>query len=272
MRFPCPIKTIQIKFNKVSTTTNITLTDKPQYSLIYKVIYRCHGLSKKKRSQQYERMGLMFGAAPTKANVLDIFNSQNAVAHLKPNLEIEIADYSKQLELNMKSLIPIVAASILTAIFVGNTYAADVQEKRQELTQESPKEMVKSGQQANKEMLQMSRASKIIGTRVKNPTGDNLGDIKDLVLDPQSGQISYAVISFGGVLGMGSKLFAIPWRLLMWDRNDEYYLLEIQKDILRKAPGFDKNHWPNSSDKWEQWSEEINQFYRVNPSTIRSPE
>ncbi|MFI3154623.1 MAG: PRC-barrel domain-containing protein [Methylococcaceae bacterium] len=164
----------------------------------------------------------------------------------------------------MKSLIAIVAVSVLTATLGGTTCAADVQEKKPEAG-EQHKALPDSARQAHKEMLQMSRAGKIIGTRVKNPGGDNLGDIKDLVLDPKSGQISYAVISFGGVLGMGSKLFAIPWRLLQWNRNDEYYLLDLNKDILRKAPGFDKNHWPDSSDKWEQWSEEINQFYHDTP-------
>lgn len=160
----------------------------------------------------------------------------------------------------MKPFIPIVAVSVLTATLMVTAYAADVQESKTE-----PKEMPDSAKQAHQEMLQMSRAGNIIGTRVKNPSGDNLGDIKDLVIDPNSGQISYAVITFGGVLGMGGKLFAIPWRLLRWSRNGEYYLLELNKDILRKAPGFDKNHWPNSSDKWEQWSEEVNQFYRENP-------
>ena len=206
----------------------------------------------------------MLGAAPTVAHALDILyvGLGNAITHLKSILKSNY--YFIKLEQSMKSLIPIVAVSILSVALAGTGYAADGQEKKTE-AKEGRQEVGKSARQSNKEMLQMSRASNIIGTRVKNPNGDNLGDIKDLVLDPKSGQISYAVISFGGVLGMGGKLFAIPWRLLQWHRDNEYYLLEINKDILKKAPGFDKDHWPNGSDKWEQWSEEINQFYHLNP-------
>lgn len=179
----------------------------------------------------------------------------------------------------MKTLIPILAVSFLSATLVGTSCAADVKEKQKELIekkqevkeaqkelkQENRKELVESAQEANKEMLQVSRASKIIGTNVKNPSGENLGGIKDLVLDPESGHVVYAVVSFGGVLGMGSKLFAIPWSVLHWTRDKEYYVLDLDKETLKKAPGFDKKHWPDSSSKWEQQREELNQFYRVNP-------
>ncbi len=179
----------------------------------------------------------------------------------------------------MKTLIPILAVSFLSATLVGTSCAADVQEKqkeliekqqevkeaKKELKQESRKEVVESIHEANKEMLQVSRASKIIGTSVKNPKGENMGGIKDLVLDPESGRVVYAVVSFGGVLGMGSKLFAIPWSVLHWTRDKEHYVLDLDKDTLKNAPGFDKKHWPDSSSKWEQQREIINQFYHVNP-------
>jgi len=179
----------------------------------------------------------------------------------------------------MKTLISIIAVSCLSAVFVGTSCAADVQEKQQELQikqqevkakqkelkQERQKESVERSQEANQEMQQVSRASKIIGTKVKNPKGENLGDIKELVLDPESGQVVYGVLSFGGVLGLGNKLFAVPWKALVWTRDKEYYVLDLDKDTLKKAPGFDKKHWPDSSNKWEQHREELNQFYHVNP-------
>ncbi|MGZ5029901.1 MAG: PRC-barrel domain-containing protein [Methylobacter sp.] len=179
----------------------------------------------------------------------------------------------------MKSLIPVVAVSILSATFVVTTCAADVQEKRQdliekkqevreaekELKQESQKEFVESTKEANKEMLQVSRASKINGTNVKNTKGENMGGIKDLVIDPESGRVVYAVVSFGGILGLGNKLFAIPWSVLKWNREKEYYVLDLDKETLKNAPGFDKKHWPDSSNKWELQREQINQFYHVNP-------
>ena len=114
-------------------------------------------------------------------------------------------------------------------------------------------------------MQQVTQASKIIGTPVKNPNGDNLGDIKELVLDPRSGKVVYVVVSFGGVLGMGSKLFAIPWKALVWNRDKEYYVLDLDKDTLKKAPGFDNKHWPDSSNKWQRLREELDQFPFYHP-------
>jgi sporulation protein YlmC with PRC-barrel domain len=179
----------------------------------------------------------------------------------------------------MKTLISIVAVSFLSAAFVGTSCAADVQEKKQELLekqqqvnekqrelqQERRKESVERAKESNQSMQQVSRASKIIGTHVTNSSGDSLGDIKELVLDPESGQVVYAVISFGGVLGMGDKLFAVPWKALHWTRDKEYYALDVDKTTLKTAPGFDKKHWPDSSNKWDQQREEIYQFYHVNP-------
>ena len=184
----------------------------------------------------------------------------------------------KELENNMKKLIPIVALSFLSATLAGTSCAADVQEKQQELLekqlevkekqkelkQERREESAERVQASNQSMQQVSRASKIIGTNVKNPNGDKLGDIKELVLDPESGQVVYVVVSFGGILGVGDKLFALPWKALHWTRDKEYYVLDVDKSTLKKAPGFDKKHWPDSS-KWDQLREEVNEFYQVNP-------
>lgn len=186
----------------------------------------------------------------------------------------------------MKKLIPIVAVSFLSAAFMSASSAADVQEKQKELVekqqelgkkqeevqekqielrQESQKASTEHAQEANESMQQVSRASKITGTKVKNTTGDSLGDIKDLVIDPERGEVVYAVVSFGGVMGLGNKLFAIPWRALHWARDKEYYVLDLDKDTLKKAPGFDKKHWPANSKKWEEQREALGQFYRVAP-------
>ncbi len=179
----------------------------------------------------------------------------------------------------MKSFIPIVAVSFLSATLVSTTYAADVHEKQKELVekqqevkeaqkelkQETRKESLETTHEANKEMLQVSRASKINGTNVKNTKGENLGGIKDLVIDPESGRVVYAVVSFGGILGLGNKLFAIPWSVLHWNRDKKHYVLDLDKETLKNAPGFDKKHWPDSSNKWDLQREEINQFYHVNP-------
>jgi sporulation protein YlmC with PRC-barrel domain len=179
----------------------------------------------------------------------------------------------------MKKLIPIIAVSFLSAGIVGTSYATDVeskqkelvkkqqdvQETKQELKQETKKEANEQVKDFNKSMQQVSRASKIIGTAVKNANGDNLGDIKELVLNPESGQVVYAVVSYGGVLGLGDKLFAVPWKALLWTPDKEHYILNVDKATLKNAPGFDKAHWPDSASKWDQQREEIDQFYHINP-------
>lgn len=179
----------------------------------------------------------------------------------------------------MKSLIPIIAASFIGAAFVGTSSAEDVQDKqekvaekqqdvkeaKQELQQETKKEATKQAEASNKVMQKISRASKIIGSSVKNPAGDSLGDIKELVINPESGQIVYAVVSYGGVMGMGDKLFAVPWKAFTWIQDKEYYTVNVDKSTLANAPGFDKNQWPESSIHWDQQREEIHKFYRVTP-------
>jgi sporulation protein YlmC with PRC-barrel domain len=157
----------------------------------------------------------------------------------------------------MKSLILVIAVSILSATIMVTTYTAYAQEKREV--------GVRAAQESNKEMQQMSRATKIIGRDVKNTKGENLGDIKDLMVDSQNSRVEYAVVSFGGILGMGSKLFAIPMSALRWTADKGDYILNMDKETLKKAPGFDKEHWPDTTNKWELQREQINQFYRANP-------
>ena len=90
-------------------------------------------------------------------------------------------------------------------------------------------------------------ATSIIGTGVRNKQGDNLGDIKDLMIDTTKGHISYAVVSFGGFLGMGDKLFAVPLEAFQVDTEDEKFILDVTKDKLENAPGFDKDNWPTTA-------------------------
>ena len=92
-------------------------------------------------------------------------------------------------------------------------------------------------------------ASKLIGDPVVNPRGENLGKIEDLVIDPKTSRIDYAVLSFGGFLGMGDKLFAVPMQALKLSREDKWFILDVDKERLKNAPGFDKDHWPDTSDR-----------------------
>jgi len=78
---------------------------------------------------------------------------------------------------------------------------------------------------------------------VVNGAGEDLGDIKDIMIDVPSGRVAYAVLSFGGILGVGSKLFAVPWHALQLDPENHRFILNVDKEQLRNAPGFDKDHF-----------------------------
>lgn len=92
-------------------------------------------------------------------------------------------------------------------------------------------------------------ANTLIGDDVYNKADENLGDIKKVMIDTQKGEISYAVLSFGGFLGMGDKLFAVPWKALNLDTENKRFVLDISKEKLKDAPGFDKDEWPDLADQ-----------------------
>lgn len=104
-------------------------------------------------------------------------------------------------------------------------------------------------------------ASTLIGNQVCNKKDEALGDIKEIMLDTRSGRVSYAVLSFGGFLGMGDKLFAVPWDALILDTEHERFVLNVEKDRLKEAPGFDKDKWPNMSDP--SWTRKIHAYYGI---------
>ena len=89
------------------------------------------------------------------------------------------------------------------------------------------------------------KASELIGMSVQGTDGKKLGDIKDLVIDPEEGGVEYAVLEFGGFAGIGDKYFAVPWDALQLDQTNKKLLLDVHKKELKNAPGFDKNNWPD---------------------------
>jgi sporulation protein YlmC with PRC-barrel domain len=104
-------------------------------------------------------------------------------------------------------------------------------------------------------------ADTLIGDDVYNTADESLGSIKELMIDMASGKISYAVLSYGGFLGMGDRLFAVPWQALKLDTNKKRFILNVSKDQLKDAPGFDKDHWPSMADS--AWASGIHTFYGV---------
>ena len=107
-------------------------------------------------------------------------------------------------------------------------------------------------------------ADTLIGDSVVNGQEDDLGDIKEIMIDMRSGQVAYAVLSFGGFLGMGEKLFAVPWQALHLDTINKRFVLDVDKDRLKTAPGFDPDNWPDMSDVG--WSNQIHTFYGTDPA------
>jgi sporulation protein YlmC with PRC-barrel domain len=106
-------------------------------------------------------------------------------------------------------------------------------------------------------------AATLIGDDVVNANDEDLGKVEAIMLDVQSGRIAYAVLSFGGFLGMGSKLFAIPWSELTLDTEEKRFILDVPKEKLENAPGFDKDHWPSMADR--TWARELHSYYDVSP-------
>ncbi|MEO6917748.1 MAG: PRC-barrel domain-containing protein [Collimonas sp.] len=105
-------------------------------------------------------------------------------------------------------------------------------------------------------------AHTIIGNDVCNQHGNDLGDITEIMLNMQSGKIAYAVLSFGGYFGVGEKLFAVPWEALTLDTENRRFVLKVDMQRLKLAPGFDRHHWPDMADP--AWAEEIHAFYSGN--------
>lgn len=115
-----------------------------------------------------------------------------------------------------------------------------------------------------KEFRKTLSASTLVGDRVVNTEGEDLGKLEEIMLDLDSGCISYAVLSFGGFLGMGDKLFAIPWQALSVDEVNKRLVLHVDRETLENAPGFDKDHWPDMTVDRE-WLGGVYEYYGFEP-------
>jgi sporulation protein YlmC with PRC-barrel domain len=91
-------------------------------------------------------------------------------------------------------------------------------------------------------------AKTLIGDPVVDRTGADIGKIEELMIDVATGRVAYAVLSFGGFLGFHDKLFAIPWAQLVVDEARKRFVMDVSKETLETAPGFDKDHWPDLGD------------------------
>jgi sporulation protein YlmC with PRC-barrel domain len=102
-------------------------------------------------------------------------------------------------------------------------------------------------------------AGTLIGDTVKNSGGEELGNLEEIMIDLESGRVAYAVLSAGGILGMGNKLFAVPWSMVGVDLDDESVVIDLDEETIENAPGFDKDNWPEASDVG--WMNEVYDHY-----------
>jgi sporulation protein YlmC with PRC-barrel domain len=102
-------------------------------------------------------------------------------------------------------------------------------------------------------------ADTLLGNDVYNLGDEKLGSIKEIMIEMNTGRITYAVLSYGGFLGMGDRLFAVPWQALKLDTVNHRFNLNVDKAVLKDAPGFDKDHWPSMADP--TWATDVYKFY-----------
>lgn len=107
-------------------------------------------------------------------------------------------------------------------------------------------------------------ASTLEGDKVVNRQDETLGTISEIMLDVPAGRIAYAVMSSGGFLGMGDKLFAIPWGALTLDADRKCFILDAAKSRFKDAPGFDKDHWPAEADE-VPWLTQVHEYFGTRP-------
>lgn len=128
-----------------------------------------------------------------------------------------------------------------------NTYQAD---NRTGVNQDGP---------AANTPVERLTATSIIGDRIENPQGEDLGKIDNVMVNVHNGQIEYVVVEFGAFLGVGGKLFAIPFHQLQLDPDRKLFILNKDKEYLKQAPGFDKDHWPDTNE--HTYFDNVNLYY-----------
>jgi len=154
--------------------------------------------------------------------------------------------------------------STAIAVFVACCLMTNLSaQERRAATDKQREKGATTGVEAKSARMMLHRASEINGMKVLNSANKELGTIKDTVIDMRPGVVNYAVLSYGGFLGLGNKLFAVPWDALQHkhDVNNAtpYFVLDIDESTLKQSPGFDESHWPNFGDT--QYTGKLDTFY-----------
>jgi hypothetical protein len=110
---------------------------------------------------------------------------------------------------------------------------------------------------------------KVSGTSVYNPAGDSIGTIDDVMIDKRSGKVAYAIMSFGGFLGMGEKYHPVPWPQLKYDTNMQGYLLNLTREQLEGAPAYDRGTDPGWGNR--DYETRLHGYYKADPYWLGGP-
>jgi sporulation protein YlmC with PRC-barrel domain len=113
---------------------------------------------------------------------------------------------------------------------------------------------------------QILPVSRLKNYDVINTNGEDLGQVQNLMLDLEQGQIAFVIVSFGGILGLSDKWFALPWELLAWSHQKKKFILNMPREVLENAPGLDKSKWPIEIDL--SWLSSCYAYYRCAPYWI----
>lgn len=98
---------------------------------------------------------------------------------------------------------------------------------------------------ATDETSSLISASKVEGTKVYNRQGETLGSIEDIMIDKRSGKVSYAIMAFGGFLGIGHSHHPLPWDMLDYDEGQDGYVVDLNKETLKDAPSYSGSDVPD---------------------------
>jgi hypothetical protein len=135
---------------------------------------------------------------------------------------------------------------------------------------------IEHGEPAMDQVNEMSSASgrliagaKVSGTLVYNPAGEKLGEIEDVMIDKPTGRIAYAVMSFGGFLGIGGRHHPLPWTALKYDQEIGGYVVNLDRDTLEGAPAYADDE----AIAWDDtvWGKRVHDFYSTPPYWMPTP-
>ena len=115
--------------------------------------------------------------------------------------------------------------------------------------------------EAAQETGNLIASDKVQGTNVYNAAGDNLGSIHDIIIDKPSGQVAYAIMSFGGFLGIGESYHPLPWRVLAYDTRLGGYVVDLDRSQLEKAPSYTAANQPD----WDTYRDRVDAYYVIPP-------